>query len=69
MTKKSINRLLKFKTLNTSEISNNYLFVSLVFYGLEQPDLFANKERLVQLLHEFVYNLSHQIIPSFLQFL
>lgn len=31
MTKRSIDRLLKFKTLNTSEISNNYLFVSLVF--------------------------------------
>lgn len=64
MTKRSIDRLLKFKTLNTSEISNNYLFVSLVFYGLEQPDLFANKGQLVQLLHEFVYNVCQMAINS-----
>ena len=31
----SIKASFKDKQLNTSEISNNYLFVSLVFYGLE----------------------------------
>jgi hypothetical protein len=31
----SIKASFKAKQLNTSEINNNYLFVSLVFYGLE----------------------------------
>ena len=31
----SIKASFKDKQLNTSEINNNYLFVSLVFYGLE----------------------------------